>query len=282
MPFLEWMAPRARSMCMGESQTMPWAARQSDELVGVGSNVRVGRVGALTVVFVVGLPVRRFAREDLVGLRVELAALESMGLLKQADVARAGLFSEATFHRDCAAFRAGGEDAVRARTVRGSRGPRKLLPNVIAEIERLRAQELTLATIGQRLGMSTRLVDRALSAGKRTPEEAAPVLPGVEDVSASEPTAQEPRCDEEDARAEGEAAAAIAEVIEAARAKEDARAESEAVAAEVIEAERAEEDAAACARRITQQRVVELTLARIGQIEEQSALFPPIAKARFG
>lgn len=117
-------------MDMGQPQTMPWAERQADEVIGVGRYVRVGGVGAVTVLFVTNLPVRRFAREDVVGLRAELAVLESMDLLTQADVARAGLFPEATFHRDCVAFRAGGEAAVRARTIRGSRGPRKLLPAV--------------------------------------------------------------------------------------------------------------------------------------------------------
>ena len=142
-------------MDLGQPQTMPCAERHADEVIGVGSYVRVGAVGAVTVLFVTGLPVRRFAREDVAGLRAELAALVSMGLLTQADLARARLFLEATFHRGCHAFRAGGEAAVRARAVRGSRGPRKLLPAVVVEIDRLRAEGLTQAAIGQRLGMST-------------------------------------------------------------------------------------------------------------------------------
>jgi len=51
----------------------------------------VGVVGAVTVLFVTNLQVRRFAREDVGGLRAELAALASMDLLTQADVAPARL-----------------------------------------------------------------------------------------------------------------------------------------------------------------------------------------------
>ena len=245
---------------MGHSQPMPWAQRQSDEVIGVGSHVRVGGVGAITVVFVVNLPVRRFAREDAAGLRAELASLESMGLLTQSEVARSGLVPEATFHRDCAAFRAGGEAAVRARTVRGSRGPRKLLPAVLLEIKRLRAEGLTQAVIGQRLGMSTRTVIHALSTGEDAPTAIAPLtLPGTE--SAAEPAIEAVRGEGEDALAETESAVA---------------------AAQAIEAERPAADADACTRRVAQQRADEWTLARLGQIEEQSALFPPIERARFG
>jgi hypothetical protein len=245
---------------MGHSQPMPWAQRQSDEVIGVGSHVRVGGVGAITVVFVVNLPVRRFAREDAAGLRAELASLESMGLLTQSEVARSGLVPEATFHRDCAAFRAGGEAAVRARTVRGSRGPRKLLPAVLLEIKRLRAEGLTQAVIGQRLGMSTRTVIHALSTGEDAPTAIAPLTrPGTE--SAAEPAIEAVRGEGEDALAETESAVA---------------------AAQAIEAERPAADADACTRRVAQQRADEWTLARLGQIEEQSALFPPIERARFG
>lgn len=258
-------------MDMGQPQTMPWAVRQADEVIGVGSYVRVGGVGAVTVVFVTNLPVRRFAREDVAGLRAELAALESMDLLTQADVARAGLFPEATFHRDCVAFRAGGEAAVRARTVRGSRGPRKLLPAVLVEIDRLRAEGLTQAAIGQRLGMSTGAVQRALAARQGTPQTPVTLpLPGTEPVALVEPAiepavepvaATESPCDSE-------------EVVE--------EAEEAATTAEALEEERPAEDADECTRRIAQQRQVEWTLARMGQIEEQSALFPPLAQARFG
>ena len=245
---------------MGHSQPMPWAQRQSDEVIGVGSHVRVGGVGAITVVFVVNLPVRRFAREDAAGLRAELASLESMGLLTQSEVARSGLVPEATFHRDCAAFRAGGEAAVRARTVRGSRGPRKLLPAVLLEIKRLRAEGLTQAVIGQRLGMSTRTVIHALSTGEDAPTAIAPLTrPGTE--SAAEPAIEAVRGEGEDALAETESAVAEAQDIKA---------------------ERPAADADACTRRVAQQRADEWTLARLGQIEEQSALFPPIERARFG
>lgn len=257
-------------MDMGQSQTMPWAERQADEVIGVGSYVRVGVVGAVTVLFVTNLPVRRFAREDVGGLRAELAALESMDLLTQADVARAGLFPEATFHRDCVAFRAGGETAVRARTVRGSRGPRKLLPAVVVEIDRLRAEGLTQAAIGQRLGMSTGAVQRTLAARLGTPQTPALALPGVEPVAAVEPVV-EPAVEPV---ASAEVACDSEEVVEEAA--------EAATTAEALEEERPAEDADECTRRIAQQRQTEWILARLGQIEEQSALFPPLAKARFG
>jgi|JI9StandDraft_1071089.scaffolds.fasta_scaffold40170_1 hypothetical protein len=49
-----------------------------------------------------------------------------------------------------------------APSLRCSWGPRKLLPAVLLEIKRLRAEGLTQAVTRQRLGMSTRTVIHAL------------------------------------------------------------------------------------------------------------------------
>ena len=41
---------------------LPWAERQDDEEVALGQYVRVAGVGAVTAIFVLGMPIRRLRR----------------------------------------------------------------------------------------------------------------------------------------------------------------------------------------------------------------------------
>ena len=134
------------------TQPMPWTKRSHDETVQLGCHLRLHAVGEMTVLFVAGLPVRRFLRRDEVELRLELAAMVSLALVTQAQVAQAGLVAQATFHRDCVAYRSGGVQAVLARTVRGRRlGRSKLVPDVTREIRRLHEAGKSNVGIGMEL-----------------------------------------------------------------------------------------------------------------------------------
>lgn len=69
---------------------MPWATRIDNEVVGVGQYVRVGGVGTVMVIFLAGMPVRDFERDDLPSLRLELAHFEAIGVVTQAQVRARG------------------------------------------------------------------------------------------------------------------------------------------------------------------------------------------------
>jgi hypothetical protein len=242
--------------------SMPWATRTDDELIGVGEFVQVRRVGEVLVLFVRGTPACRLALADTVGLRVELAGFEAMDVVSQADVAASGLVAEATFHRDCRAFRAGGETALRHRTLRGTKGPTKLVPATLAEVARLHAKGATDGAIGARVGMSESSVRNARKQlglarpAARGTEVPLFVAPAIDESTPSTEAAQTPQSTPAPAtQPEAEIAA-----IEAAIAREQ-------VSPDVL------------AKQIADQRTTELFLARMGMLEEQSALFPPVARA---
>ena len=276
---------------MESNLTMPWATRIDDEVVGVGQYVRVGGVGTVMVIFLAGMPVRRFERDDLPSLRLELAHFEAIGVVTQAQVARSGLVSEATFHRDCADLRLRDEAEVRARMGRGSKGPRKLVPAVVREIGRLRAQGLTFTAIGTKLGMSEKSVRNAVAAMKPHAGKAAelPLTPREAVIAERPMTGEDAVATGADGRAEtpresaettGAAArdAAVEPAVEApsltATASADDAVEAAAVGVE-IERQQPSLDGPADAAAVAAQRATEFTLARMGMIEEQSALFPP-------
>jgi hypothetical protein len=245
---------------------MPWANRSDDEVIGVGRHVLVRRAGEVIVIFAAGAPVLRLAVGDGVGLRVALAGYEATELISQADVAACGLVPEATFHRDCRAFARGGEAALRHRAIRGSKGPSKLVPETLAEIRRLHAAGQTNVAIGAKLGMSERSVRNA----RRQLGLVAARAEGEPELGISVPAAIVPsEAPTESAGAPQSAAAAIDEpaAIEATLDATEAAIALDATKPEVT------------AKQIGAQRTAELFLARMGQLEEQSALFPPIAGA---
>lgn len=292
---------------------MPWSKRSDEETVQLGQYVRVVGVGDVTTLFVAGMPFRRLSRSDHAGLRLELAAFESMSMVTQAQVARSELVAEATFHRDCVAYRAGGARALLERTVRGAKGPRKLVPSVVKEIDRLHAQGRSNRSIGHCLGISEsrvrawlkrtqdtaatqtlllpltpivakeKAIEEPLSPlSSRAPEEAPPEEPVTTEVSkievqrpasvkleiiAPEPPQPEPK----PSKALGPEPTETLEL--------------EATEVEAIEAEVATTAAAEpvdeCAREVAHKRREEWILARLGKIEEQSALFPPVEHARY-
>lgn len=248
---------------------MPWATRTDDEPIGIGSFVQVRRAGEIVLVFVSGTPIRRLAVADTLGLRVELAALEAMDVVSQADVAASGLVAEATFHRDCRAFGRGGESALRRRSQRVATGPTKLRPATLAEVSRLFASGATDAAIGARVGMSESSVRNArkrlglarpAARGTKLPLF---VSPAVEDGAASIERAETP-------------APAPAPSQPVAETEADAEAETAATEAALAHEQLSPD---ATARRIVDQRTSELFLARMGKLEEQSALFPPVPRA---
>lgn len=235
---------------------MPWVARAEDELVGVGRFVRVQHVGDVTVVFVCGAPVRRLARADIAALRVELASFVLMDIVSQADVMRSGLVAEATFHRDCQAFRSGGEQAVRSRM---GAGPR-LVPDALAEIKRLFESNASIWRIAAQLGMNRVTVRSGLRR-----------LGLHRDAASAEQLSSAPRTEP-----------AVDNTIEAAEivgatgvAAETGVESTDEVAAidAVIASDAVSTDDTA--KKIAAQRATELTLGRMGLLSEQSALFPP-------
>ena len=141
---------------------MPWAERTDDEPIVVGRYVQVRHVGNVSVLCTVQVPVRRLARQDALGLRVELAALESMGIVSQSDVAASGLVAEATFHRDCVAHHKGGDAAVRSRARRGTKAPTKLDADALAEIKRLHELGRSNVQVAAKLAMSEGSVRKGL------------------------------------------------------------------------------------------------------------------------
>ena len=141
---------------------MPWMERSADEPICVGAYVRVASVGEVTVVFATAMPIRRLARGDVVGLRAELAALEAVDVVSQADVARSGLVSEATFHRDCVAYREGGDEAVRRRTRLGTKEVTKLVASVVETIRTLHLEGASNVAVGAKVGVSEGSVRGAL------------------------------------------------------------------------------------------------------------------------
>jgi hypothetical protein len=277
--------------------TMPWATRSDDEVVGVGQHVRVGGVGTVMVIFVAGMPVRRFERNDQVSLRLELAHLEAIGVVTQAQVARSGLVSEATFHRDCADLRRRDEAEVRARMGRGSKGPRKLVPAVVREIGRLRGQGLTLTAIGTKLGMSEKSVRNAVAAMKPDAGKVAEVpLTPQEPVITERPTtgeetvatgadgrAETPR-ESTETRGAGHRDVATEPAVEAPSSTSSSSGDDAAeVAAVGVEIERQQPVPCGALEgsEVAAQRATEFTLARMGMIQEQSALFPPTGTVRY-
>lgn len=260
---------------------MSWAERTSEEPFGVGRYVQVRVVGDVVVIFAVGMPVRRLSRREPLALRVELAQLQSVGLVSQADVARSGLVPEATFHRDCRAFAAGGEEALRERA---HSGPTKLVPDALAEVRRLHLAGESNVAIGAKLGMGESSVRRALrqmapdsSGAARTQE-----LPLEAGAARDEVAAETDAAGKEPGDAATHVPAAGSEVVgepspsSASQSALSLAAEGEAEFAATEAAIASESvDATALGKAIAEQRTIELFMARAGLVEEQSALFPP-------
>jgi hypothetical protein len=297
---------------MMTASAMPWSKQSDEDPVRLGSHVRVAYADEVTVLFVAGMPVQRLSRSDQVGLRAELAAWESVSLITQAQVARSGLVAEATFHRDCVAYRSGGLRAMLARTVRGARGPRKLVPKVVKEIERLHAKGWKAGAIGQHLGISESRV-RWLLKQKRVPPVQIPLwpqslldstegtapqqlccvspLPRLEGSSGVMPsvefledTPQIPSSAKlETATLESplsESGPKPATEPEPTEATELGPNEVEAIEA-AVESVDATEAVDECIGQVARQRREEWILARAGQIEEQSVLFRPVEHAPY-
>ena len=295
---------------MSTHPQMPWAERSQDPLVSVGPHARVGVVGELRVVFVAGMPVLRLNAEDLLGLRAHLASLESAQVVSQSLVARSGLVPEATFHRDCVAFRQGGIAAVLERGIRGSKGPRKVTVDVVAQIEEQRGAGLTYLAIATLLGLSEKAVRLALRGqDPLQPPSPFPLL-GVtvanERVAQDKAQMQGKGIETKASACEGAEASVAALSPESsktaasglcatppppppraapivgmdAQQQEEEQSEASAVEQSLARVEQ-QEPRSECADRIASQRALELLLARLGQIEEQSALFPPVHKTKF-
>jgi hypothetical protein len=294
------------------ASAMPWSKPSDEDPVQLGPHVRVASEGEVTVLFVAGMPLRRLSRSDPVGLRAELAALESVSLITQAQVARSGLVPEATFHRDCVTYRSGGLQAMLARTVRGAKGPRKLVPKVVQQIERLHAKGWKAGAIGQHLGISQSRV-RWLLKHKRVPHIQIPLLPQSLLDSTGGTGAQQTACVSPFPQLEGspgrmpsgealedtpqipslvelEAATPESPLSEShpkpatepepTEATEIEASEVEAIEA-VVESVEATEAVDESIRQVTRQRREEWILARAGQIEEQSVLFRPAEYAPY-
>ncbi len=250
---------------------MPWATRSEDEVVAVGPYVRLRHVGDVTTLFVAAAPILRLHRSDKIGLRAELAALESLGVVTQSAVARSGLVSEATFHRACLQYRSGGEEVLRARGRRGR--PSKLTPDVLAEVRRLHHAEISNVAIAVKLGMTESTVRRGL----QQLGVAKPLVDGApSELFAEKPAA--PAATDVDASTEGTAAgdASSEDAATAHSATSDAAEEMAAVEA-VIALENV--GAEVNAKTIAAQRAAELSLGRLGLLPEQSALFPTTTHA---
>jgi hypothetical protein len=270
---------------MSETISMPWAKRSEDEPIQVGPYLRVQAVGGIAVMFVASLPIRRLARSDLLGLRAELAGLVATGVVRQADVSRTELVTEATFHRDCAAFSQGGAAAVISRGRRGARGPHKLLPDVAIEMVRLHALGMSNVAIAAKLGVHERSVRRVVPRRGRAPEQSEfPVATAGAVATLSPEVASSP------AQPVGEAAAAdvAADAAEVELVTTMLEAQARVAATEVDLVTAVVESQARVvpptddfAAAVASQRGAELLMARLGQIEEQSALFPPVAHARY-
>lgn len=253
---------------------MPWATRSDDEMVGIGPYIRLRHVGDVTTLFAAGAPIVRLHRSDRLGLRAELAALESLGVVTQSAVARSGLVSEATFHRACLQYRRGGEEVLRARGRRGR--PSKLTPDVLAEVRRLHHAESSNVAIAVKLGMTESTVRRGLQhlglakpAADGTPSELfaeRPAAAAATDVG-GDVSASTERTAAEDASSENAAADS---------ATADAAQEMAAVEAVVALENVGTEDNA---KTIAAQRAAELSLGRMGLLSEQSALFPTTTHA---
>ncbi len=264
---------------------MPWAERTSDEAVGVGRYVQVRVVGDVVVIFAAGMPVRRLSRREPLALRVELAHLQALDLVSQADVARSGLVPEATFHRDCRAFAQGGDQALRARA---HSGPTKLVADVLTEVRRLHAAGESNVAVGAKLGMSESSVRRALRQigvdSTSTGAVGAQELPLESGATQHEAASEASPASDGYTEAETDVPAATAEVHGDSSAPSDApptvAGEAEFAAIEAAIASDSV-DATALAKSIAAQRTTEIFMARAGLIEEQSALFPPQQQVRY-
>lgn len=298
---------------MGTTQQLAWTEQSEDPVFQVGPHARVQTVGDVRVLFVAGMPVLRVSRQDPVALRAYLAALVEADVVRQSLVSRSGLVTEATFHRDCKAFRDGGLGAVLSRAERGSKGPRKVTVSVVAEVESLRAAGLTYVAIGTLLGISDAAARLALKGrdplGVREPQlpllhdSALPSEAGVaatagpmapKGVERPEPAASLPSVEVAPPSASPSGQTPVAQMSSESAAPgagepigpiaptdtEEDSAEVAAVHQAVCTGSLLEQDSE-CARQIAMQRQMEWLWGRLGLIEEQSALFPPVARTKY-
>jgi len=263
---------------------MPWMERSADEPICVGAYVRVASVGEVTVVFATAMPIRRLARGDVVGLRAELAALEAVDVVSQADVARSGLVSEATFHRDCVAYREGGDEAVRRRTRLGTKEVTKLVASVVETIRTLHLEGASNVAVGAKVGVSEGSVRGALRRLGLVPVGSGGIAHDSAGRLVSCPSRRGAGGGAErrgprrgrgwNRQRTGERVHGVAEQRRTGRrggASDRRRGRRRRRRGGV---ERRND----ATTQVSAQRAVELVLARLGQIEEQSALFPPLAR----
>jgi hypothetical protein len=259
-----------------------WWKGRGDVEWQVGPHVRLRARDGLVVCFVANVPVWRVAREDRVTLRVRLAALAAEGVVTLSGIGRSGLVAKATAERDMRAMRTGGAEAVRIQAEGKRRGrPPKLDDVVAAEVVARHQKGDSNIAIGARFGVSegtVRNILRARGVGSTSSATQAelpmstPTEPASEGDVAPEPPGEA-----------GESSPSEAEprTLEAPALPTSAAVESVAPATTAAPLACVPVTRPTTLADVEAQRAMEMVLARLGFIPEQSALFPPLPRVRY-
>lgn len=129
--------------------------------IPVSADVSFRDEGSIRVVFVRGVPLHRYTREDRVTESVMVATLAEAELARPSELQALGR-SRASIHRDRVKLRAGGVAAL-VPSKRGPKGPSKTSGGIAEAARRLRDEQgLTRPAIARSLGLSVRSIDRVL------------------------------------------------------------------------------------------------------------------------
>jgi hypothetical protein len=132
----------------------------------VGLNVDVIEDGEGGVVLLAGVPAWYWSGDDVAGRRLAAVQAFTTGAAQLGEVAEGFGVKTATLSRWRIAYERGGVEALCERP-KGPKGPSKLTPEKVTEIETLRARGLSVAAIAERVEVGTNSVSRALRGQQR-------------------------------------------------------------------------------------------------------------------
>lgn len=134
----------------------------------VGLNVDIVEDEEGGVVLLAGIPAWYWPAGDVAGRRLAAVQAVATGAATCTAVAAGFGVSRETLSTWRKAYEGGGLEALGERA-KGPKGPSKLKPEKVAEIEALRAEGLSVRAIAERVGVGTNSVSRALRGQQRHP-----------------------------------------------------------------------------------------------------------------
>lgn len=219
---------------------------QATRRVALGPLAALTQTGDHIVLLVSGVPVRHVDATDRAELLAALACLVHATATTQGAVVKAGLFPRATFQRACRAYREGGEEATRDRARKGPKRRHRATAAVEGRVVRLARREVPYPAIAVMVQLSLSSVKSIL--GRHGMKRA-------------------------DRKVEQQALVATSEAVAEPAAVPAPAAEPQQSPRPAPEPTELPTGLPPRGMTVERARVFEFTSARMGWIEEQSALF---------